>query len=169
MAVIVSDTAPLNYLVLIEAAGLLPRLYQRVLIPPSVFLELIHPATPGVVRVWVEQRPEWLEVATPASRPAAGLSHLDSGEAQAITLALECRADVLLMDERDGSASARALGLAVTGTLGVLDSAARLGWADLSAMFDRLRLTTFRCPVRLMATMLEQDAIRRQLEAPVQP
>jgi|SRR5450432_901089 predicted nucleic acid-binding protein len=148
MAVIVSDTAPLNYLVLIEAAELLPRLYQRVLIPSAVFVELTRPATPGMVRLWVEQRPIWLEVTT---------------------LALECRADVLLMDERDGSCSARALGLAVTGTLGVLDSAARLGWADLPTMFARLRLTTFRCPVRLMATMLEQDAIRRQLQGPVQP
>jgi predicted nucleic acid-binding protein len=169
VAVIVSDTAPLNYLVLIEAAQLLPRLYQRVLIPPSVLVELTRPAIPGMVRFWVEQRPIWLEVAAPISTPNPELSHLGAGEAQAITLALECRADVLLMDERDGSCSARALGLAVTGTLGVLDSAARLGWADLPTMFARLRLTTFRCPVRLMATMLEQDAIRRQLQGPVQP
>ena len=83
-------------------------------------------------------------------------------EAQAIGLALERRADLLLMDERDGTIAARALGLTVTGTLGVLDRAAFLGLADLPTMFARLCNTNFRSPVRLMATMLEEDAIRKQ-------
>ena len=43
--VIVSDTSPLNYLVLSEAAVLLPRLYERVLIPPAVYAELTSPET----------------------------------------------------------------------------------------------------------------------------
>jgi predicted nucleic acid-binding protein len=60
MAVIVSDTSPLNYLVLIEAVELLPRLYQRVLIPPAVLAELTRPETPAVVRRGVEQSPRWL-------------------------------------------------------------------------------------------------------------
>jgi hypothetical protein len=76
-------------------------------------------------------------------------------------LALERRADLLLLDERDGTAAARARGLTVTGTLGVLDRAAGLGMADLRTMFVRLGLTTFHAPV-LLATMLEQDAIRSQ-------
>ena len=38
--IVVADTTPLNYLVLIEAVQLLPRLYQRVLIPPAVRDEL---------------------------------------------------------------------------------------------------------------------------------
>jgi len=49
MAVIVSDTTPLNYLVLIEAIDLLPGIYRRVLIPPAVWVELAQPRTPEPV------------------------------------------------------------------------------------------------------------------------
>jgi predicted nucleic acid-binding protein len=44
--VIVADTSPVNYLVLIDKIGILPLLYTRVLIPPAVFDELTHPAAP---------------------------------------------------------------------------------------------------------------------------
>ena len=64
MPAIVSDTTPLNYLVLIDAVDLLPRLYQRVLIPPAVRDELTRPKTPETVRLWMIQPPSWLEVVT---------------------------------------------------------------------------------------------------------
>lgn len=166
MAVIVSDTAPLNYLVMIGAADVLPRLYQRVLIPSAVWEELSRPQTPELVRLWLTQHPSWLDVAVPVSPPDPAFAHLDQGEAQAIALALERQADLLLLDERDGAIAARAHGLAVTGTLGVLDRAADLGWLDLGQMFTRLRQTTFRCPVRLMEIMLQQDAFRKQGHRP---
>jgi len=88
--------------------------------------------------------------------------HLDVGERDAIALAAELQASLLLMDERDGAEAARARNLKVIGTLGVLDIAAAHGWIDLPAMFDRLRQTTFRSPHRLMTTMLEQDAQRKK-------
>lgn len=119
MAVIVSDTRPLNYLVLIDAIEVLPRLYGRVLIPLAVREELNQPSTPEPVRVWLRRPPSWLELVSPTRAPDPALSKLDLGEAQAITLALECRADLLLIDERDGTIAARERGLAVTGTLGV--------------------------------------------------
>ena len=81
---------------------------------------------------------------------------------QAIALAMEHHAELLLIDERDGAIAARERGLTVTGTLGVLDRAAALGWLDLPTMFARLRQTTFRSPHRLMATLLAQDAARKQ-------
>lgn len=162
MPVIVSDTTPLNYLVLIEAVGILSRLYNRVLIPPAVQQELDQPNTPKPVRTWLAESPSWLEIVPPTLPVDPVLFHLDSGERQAIALALEHRAELLLLDERDGSIAARERGLIVTGTLGVLDRADALGWIDLPTMFARLQQTTFRCPVRLMATLLEQDAARRE-------
>jgi len=48
--VVVADTSPINYLVLIDHIGILPRLYTRVLIPPAVFNELTHPVAPSLVR-----------------------------------------------------------------------------------------------------------------------
>jgi predicted nucleic acid-binding protein len=108
MALIVSDTTPLNYLVLIDAVELLPRLYMRVLIPIAVYEELNHPRTPEAVTLWMSYLPSWLEVVGPSSPPDPALSHLDFGEAQAIALALARRADLLLIDERDGTATALA-------------------------------------------------------------
>jgi predicted nucleic acid-binding protein len=162
MPPIVADTTPLNYLVLIEAAEVLHRLYIRVLIPPSVLAELSGPDAPAQVRTWALQPRNWLRVA-PLQAPAdSALKHLDPGERDAIALAAEQQASLLLMDERDGVAAARARNLKVIGTLGVLDIAAARGWLDLQDMFTRLRQTTFRSPQKLMATMLEQDVLRKK-------
>src|SRR5579859_2183417 len=162
MPPIVPDTTPLNYLVLIEAAEVLPRLYGRVLIPPSVLAELCNPYAPAQVRNWAAQSRDWLRV-LPLRAPAdSSLIHLDDGERDAIALAEEQQVTFLLMDERDGAAAARARKLKVIGTLGVLDIAAARGWIDLPTMFSRLRQTTFRLPHRLMVTMLEQDALRKK-------
>jgi len=66
------------------------------------------------------------------------------------------------MDERDGVTMARQRGLMVIGTLAALDLAAVRGLVDLRTIFDRLRETTFRSPLRLMSVMLEQDAERKK-------
>lgn len=52
---------------------------------------------------------------------------LDQGEAESITLALELRADLILLDERDGRNAARCLGLRVIGVLGILLEAKQTG------------------------------------------
>lgn len=90
------------------------------------------------------------------------LSNLDVGEAEAIALALEQPGTLLLMDDRHGALEAKKRGLEVVGTLAVLDRAAARGWIDLQEMFKRLRASTFRSPLRLMARMLEEDALRER-------
>jgi uncharacterized protein len=72
------------------------------------------------------------------------LQELDAGERDAILLAVHLRADLLLMDDREGVEAARHLGLTTTGTLGVLVRAAERGVIDLSAAIGRLRNTNFR-------------------------
>jgi len=57
MQSIVADTTPLNYLVLIEAAEILPKLYRKILIPPAVKAELTNANTPNIVRAWMSQPP----------------------------------------------------------------------------------------------------------------
>jgi predicted nucleic acid-binding protein len=66
------------------------------------------------------------------------------------------------MDERDGVTIAQHRGLKVVGTLASLDIAAAHGLVELQTMFERLRAITFRSPVRLMASMLEQNAERKK-------
>lgn len=162
MRAIVSDTTPLNYLVLIEAVAVLPRLYGSVLIPPAVQDELAHPSTPDAVRDWIGQPPSWLQIVALQQPVDPSLLQLDAGEREAISLASERQAQLLLIDERDGAAAARRRGLTVIGTLAVLDLAACHGWINLQTMFARLRQTSFRLPLRLMAQMLEQDARRKE-------
>jgi predicted nucleic acid-binding protein len=62
MRVIVSDTSPIRYLVLIGEASLLEQLYGRILIPLAVYAELQQPQTPDVVRAWAQAVPAWVEV-----------------------------------------------------------------------------------------------------------
>ena len=85
-------------------------LYDRVLVPPAVMSELEHARTPPTVRAWLGRLPQWLEVREVRSPPVAALTGLDPGEQQAIQLAQEEHADLLLMDERRGVALARPRG-----------------------------------------------------------
>ena len=91
--VVVADTSPVNYLVLIGHVEILPRLYTRILIPPAVLAELNHPVAPEPVRHWAAHPPGWLEVLTPKNR--VNIAQLDPGESEAIALATEMHVEVL--------------------------------------------------------------------------
>jgi predicted nucleic acid-binding protein len=89
------------------------------------------------------------------------IERLDLGERDAILLALQLKADLILMDEREGVDEARRLGLMVTGTLGVLDRAAERGLIELAPVIARLRKTNFRIDPVLLQRLLEGDHARR--------
>lgn len=161
--VVISDTSPLRYLVLIGQADLLPALYTEVLIPEAVADELNQPATPEPVRRWITHRPSWLQVVPLTAKHASvSLSNLDPGEHDAILLALHLKADLVLMDEREGVEEARRLGLTVTGTLGVLDRAAERGLIQLASAIASLRQTNFRVDPGLLDRLLTADSRRRK-------
>jgi predicted nucleic acid-binding protein len=141
---VVADTGPLHYLILIGHVDLLPRLFGSITIPTAVRDELDQPATPACVRMWISSPPRWLTIMSePDTNPDAALAALDNGEQAAIVLAVALRAELVLMDDRLGVAAARSRGFAVTGTLGALDRAARRGLIDLAAAFADLRATNF--------------------------
>src|SRR5271170_6998034 len=102
--IVIADTGPINYLILIHEIRILPALYGRILVPPSVYEELKHPRAPEMVRSWMSQPPGWFEVRTPARIPDPELAgaHLDAGERDAILLAEELGADHLIIDEVRG-------------------------------------------------------------------
>src|ERR1035438_3010613 len=99
--IVIADTTPLNYLILINHADVLPQLFGRVLIPPAVFEELQQPETPQPVQAWIARPPAWLQVRSLRYRPDRGLEYLDPGEREAIALAQEIQADHLLLDEAE--------------------------------------------------------------------
>src|SRR5579862_2317742 len=97
--IVVADTSPLNYLVLIGEALLLHELFGQVLIPPAVFDELQDEETPQAVRAWVAEIPSWLKVIPIDLRSDPALDFLDEGEREAIALAEQVQADRILLDE----------------------------------------------------------------------
>jgi len=157
---VVADSGPLNYLVLIGDIELLPMLFERVLAPQAVRDELADPEAPAAVRSWIAQAPAWLEVRPSPDIRRDDLANpkLDEGELAAIALALAVKADLVLMDDQDGVTVARRQGLIVTGTLGVLDLAARRGLIDLAAAFERLKATTFYYRQGLLDNLLAQHS-----------
>jgi hypothetical protein len=66
------------------------------------------------------------------------------------------------MDDREGVAAAQSMGLAVTGTIGLLYLAARRGLLDLSEAFERLQHTSFRCPDKIMVELLNRFERERE-------
>jgi len=155
--IVVADTSPLNYLIQINCESLLSALYERVLIPNVVLTELGNPNAPATVKHWLSHVPEWIEVGRTAADPDAGLSFLDPGEREAIQLAQERRADLLLIDERRGRLEAMRRGLATTGTLGVLLTSAERGLVDAEASYYRLMYeTNFRSTPLLQRSFLQQ-------------
>jgi len=110
MSVIIANTTPINYLVLIDHIAVLPQLYAHVIIPQAVFGELQEEGTPAKVKVWVAAHPAWLEVRTVSVALDASLAYLDVGEREAIGLAQELEADALIMDEPAGREAAQRQG-----------------------------------------------------------
>jgi predicted nucleic acid-binding protein len=152
---IIADTSPINYLLLIGHIEILPALFERVILPAVVCKELRHPKAPKVVAAWIANPPAWVEIRqVPSGSVDNMLIALDPGEEDAIALALELHADLLLIDDEDGVLVARSKGLEVTGTLGLLSRAAQRGLVDLADAFERLKRTNFRCRQEVMNRFL---------------
>jgi len=121
--IVISDTSAITNLAAIHNLQLLLQLYSQVMIPEAVYRELadIDPPVPGTLEV---QRASWLEVREIVNREVVERLQdevrLDSGESEAIALALELNADLLLIDERRGRAKADRLGVRITVLLGIL-------------------------------------------------
>ena len=155
--IVVADTSPLNYLIQIECDSLLPALYKSVLIPAAVVAELHDASAPAAVRQWLSNFPGWVEVKTITAAADSALRVLGSGEREAIQLAQEQNADLLLIDERRGRVEAARRGLATTGTLGVLLAAAERSLVDAEPAFYRLvGETNFRITPAVQASFLQR-------------
>jgi predicted nucleic acid-binding protein len=161
--VVVADTTPLLYLARLELLGLLPALFHRVVVPGAVWRELVE-VRPGALGVAALLAVDWIEVDASADGSALAQelsAELDGGEAAAIALALARRADLLLIDERDGRRAALAHGLRVRGTVGILLAAReRHLLPKLRPALDALLATGFR-----LERSLYEDALRAAEES----
>jgi predicted nucleic acid-binding protein len=151
--IVIADTSPICYLLLIEQINLLPRLYGQVIISTVVQTELTDPSSPAIVQQWINQPPTWLRVIDNRVE-ATGLAHLDAGERSAISLTEALNADLSLIDELLGRRTAKQRGIRVTGLLGILQAAGKEQWIDLPIAIQQLRQTSFRASESLFQQVL---------------
>ena len=155
--IVVADSSPLHYLILVGQATLLRDLYSEVLIPEEVLAELSLPAAPRPVSMWLSAAPPWLKVVhSPADGIARVPDSLDLGERAAIAVAEASGADLLLIDEAAGRAEARRRHIRVTGTLGVIRAAAENGLVDVPDVLRRLEGTNFYIDESLIDAVFER-------------
>lgn len=158
---VVTDTTPMNYLVLIGHVDILPALYGHVVIPQAVVGDLQNPRTPEIVRQWIASPPLWCTIQSPQAPPDPTLLYLGDGEREALMLFQELHADAILTDDSEAYDEALRRGIPVLRTLGTLEQASLRGLLDLPAALARLQATTFFAPAHVMSDMLARHAARR--------
>lgn len=155
--IVVSDTSPILYLLLIEQIELLPNLYQRIIIPDVVQFEMQNPGAPLILQTWITNPPNWLEIHPTPNLTSTALQRLDPGEQAAILLAQSLKANLLIVDDLAARKAAQQLGITITGILGILGEATKLGWIDFPKTLDRLlQETNFRASPTLIQDLLDQ-------------
>jgi len=157
MTIVVSDTSPICYLLLIDQIELLPQLYEQVTIPQTVCDELQADRSPAVVQNWIDRPPEWLKIITITVAPDPMLEPLDPGEREAILLAEQLAADLVILDDKAARQIASARGLNMIGLLGILKDAARAGLIDLATTFEQLRSAGFWVAPSLLQRLLAEE------------
>ena len=146
---VVSNSSPLIALARIQRLDLLPAIFESILIPPAVARE-IAPSIPAL--------PTWLRIQAPSVLPPAPLlrRRLGVGEREALALAIELRADWIILDDLPARRAAEASGLNVIGTLGTLVRAKRSGLLKaIRPELDALVRTSFFVSPKLYDDLLQ--------------
>ena len=146
-AVVVADASPLIAFQQIGQFQLLRTMFGELTVPPAVAREILPTVQPTP---WIVERRLTQPIA-----PLVLRANLGAGESEALSLAVEIRADLLFVDERAGRRVAAALGLSVVGTLGVLLAAKRTGHiAEVRPLVDELLRQGFWVAPRLVKQAL---------------
>jgi predicted nucleic acid-binding protein len=145
MPAVVSDTSVLHYLTVTSQFNCLPKLFGQIIISSAVWKEVSRrKELPVHSQVAIAIIAGWLKVESPHDRHAVQSlqAFLGAGESEAIILAKELQPSLLLMDDWDGRTTAFKLKLPVTGTVGVLARARKLGLIPkLKPLLDELIAT----------------------------
>lgn len=161
--IIIADTTPLHYLVIIGEVEVLKELFGSIIIPQAVFDELRRDRTPRQVKDWLDSQPQWLEVKRPMRDLDDVARSLGSGERQAIALAIDLKADAILLDDKRAKSEARLRNIRVVTILNILEAAAERDLLTLPDAIERLRRTNFYMPAEeLVEDVLERDRRRKE-------
>jgi predicted nucleic acid-binding protein len=148
MSVVVSDTSVLIHLARINRFELLRRLFSEITVPESVWRETVleGEGQPGSSELREARRSDWARVVSVTETDTSQRLHqmLDTGEADALALASQIGADLILLDEAAARKQAEGLELRKTGTIGLLLRAKRDGLIDeVRPELEALRATSF--------------------------
>jgi predicted nucleic acid-binding protein len=138
---VIADSSPLIVLSNIGQIEVLPKLFGRVVIPPAVLQELTAPSRSDSLRALAASLPEWLDVQRPIN--LVHIPKLHRGESEALSLAIELDADLILIDDRRAYREAVARHLNAIGTIRALELAAEQSLLDLKDTFERVKRTDF--------------------------
>ena len=159
----VSNAGPIIHLSWIDHLNLLPQLFDEILVPVAVRDEVLRaaPEVPGMPAIHAAFQAGWLAVHAVADPAQAEQlrADLDPGEAEAITLAKELAADLLLLDERRARAQASGRAIPITGTIGILRRARERGLVrTVLALLRDLRLHGFRISAALVEEIRREES-----------
>lgn len=162
----VTDTSPLNYLILLGYVDVLRELYGKLLAPRAVFAELSHPKAPSEVRIWIAEAPSWLEFVLVDRLDPTLPTQLGAGEREAISLAQKDPASLLIIDDYAARIAAEERKIEITGTLAVVRKASLRGRLVFKEAITNLRESGFPISPRLESAILtryeEELKLRRQ-------
>ena len=156
--IVISDTSVISGLIKIQQLTLLKEVFSEITIPPAVLSELEELRRFGYDLSALNQA-HWISERIPSDSKLINKFEevLDRGEAEAIALAKELKADFLLLDEKKGRRIAEEEGLTVIGLVGILIRAKRLQIIPkVKPILDALIKHNFRISTALYQTVLKK-------------
>jgi uncharacterized protein len=159
---VISNTSPLLNLAIVEHLFLLRQQFGQIYIPSAVFTELkINENLPGSPALQAAINEGWLISRTVTNTGLVSLLRRDlhQGESEAIVLAVELTGEKILLDEKEARQAARALGLSVTGVLGIILRVYHEGTIpSVQSVIQRLQQdANFRIAPGLLAEILDKS------------
>lgn len=145
----------LHYLILVEREFILPKLYSKIIVPSGVLEELGHASAPVKISDWATHPPSWIEVSVPKAIPDR-YDVLDFGERQALALAFEINAEMVLLDDKLARRFAQRESMRVKGTLGIVADAARRNLVNFVETVELLQRTSMHLDQVLVQKIIEE-------------
>jgi predicted nucleic acid-binding protein len=152
----ICNTSPFQYLHQLGCLEILPTLAGRVVVPHAVLEELQIGQSQGC-DVPDLTRLAWVTFRQPVSAPALPLAaDLGRGESSVLALALESKSPLVILDDGLGRRAAELLKIPMTGTLGLLLDAKKLGLIPaVMPLLDQLDRLRFRVSATTRAAVLK--------------
>ena len=159
--IVLCDTSALSALAELELLELLPQLHPEVTITASVLREGLHPRAPAPLRTWLAHPPAWISIVPDPPENLPETSSLGAGEASSISHAWQLRNHALLiiLDDSQARLIAQALGLPITGLIGILGRAAHLGLVDFPLVVAQLATIGFRISPQVIQRVRQQPGL----------